>query len=63
MPFASGIGGWVYFKALRSHGGYGQLEDYLVDHHYPDSRSTERCEGSREILRPLITRKGDRREM
>jgi alkylation response protein AidB-like acyl-CoA dehydrogenase len=54
--FASEIAEWVCSKAIQIHGGYGYLEDYLVERYYRDARITQIYEGTSEIQRMLIVR-------
>jgi alkylation response protein AidB-like acyl-CoA dehydrogenase len=46
----------VCSKAIQIHGGYGYLEDYPVERHYRDARTTQLYEGTSEIQRMVIAR-------
>jgi alkylation response protein AidB-like acyl-CoA dehydrogenase len=54
--YASELAEWVCSKAIQIHGGYGYLEDYLVERYYRDARITQLYEGTSEIQRMLIVR-------
>jgi len=46
----------VCSSAIHIQGGYGYLEDYLVEKYYRDARITQIYEGSSEIQRMVIAR-------
>jgi alkylation response protein AidB-like acyl-CoA dehydrogenase len=54
--YASELAEWVCSKAIQIHGGYGYLQDYLVERHYRDARITQIYEGTSEVQRMLIAR-------
>lgn len=54
--YASEIAEGVCTRAIQIHGGYGYLEDYLVECLYRDARITQIYEGTSEVLRLLIAR-------
>ena len=54
--FASEVGNWVTDKAIQIHGGYGYVQEYLVERYLRDAKITEIYEGTSEIQRIVISR-------
>ena len=57
--FASEMAERVASKAIQIHGGYGFLNDYIVEKIYRDVRVYQIYEGTSEVQKMVISRKLD----
>jgi butyryl-CoA dehydrogenase len=54
--FASKIAVQAALEAIQIHGGYGYVQEYLVERYLRDAKITEIYEGTSEIQRVVISR-------
>jgi alkylation response protein AidB-like acyl-CoA dehydrogenase len=54
--FASKIAVQAALEAIQIHGGYGYVQEYLVERYLRDAKITEIYEGTSEIQRVIISR-------
>lgn len=54
--YASDVAVKAALEAIQIHGGYGYVQEYLVERYLRDAKITEIYEGTSEIQRIVISR-------